>query len=111
MKRLFKWICRLVGKLFSKEKLYGYQIVEDMPEKLNDDIIYIFDHMGFHWQLVMICPCGCKTPLHLNLNKDDKPCWTYSVDASKKISISPSLHRKSGCNSHFFVRKSKIDWC
>jgi hypothetical protein len=60
--------------------------------------------------LVFRCPCGCHTDIFLNLLKDAKPIWRFHISKKNKITITPSIWRKVGCKSHFFIRKGKIEW-
>lgn len=46
----------------------------------------------------LICPCGCGALITLNLYPYLKPSWKISG-----TSISPSIHRKIGCKSHFTI--------
>ena len=107
MKKLLKWLLRPRGK----KKIYRYEIVEELPGKIKQGIVYIFNNNEYHWQIAMLCPCRCKTVLYLNLVDDIHPYWKYRVDRHDRISISPSLYRKTGCRSHFFLRNGKIEWC
>lgn len=84
--------------------------VDELPENVNEKTIYIIGDSSQPWLLAFNCPCGCHNLIQLNLLKDADPCWKYKVTRKKKINISPSVWRTTGCKSHFFVRKSKIDW-
>jgi len=61
--------------------------------------------------LAFKCPCGCDTTIFLNLLFDAKPRWKYYITKKGNISISPSVWRKVGCKSHFYIRESRISWC
>ncbi|WP_394341525.1 DUF6527 family protein [Albibacterium indicum] len=58
----------------------------------------------------MLCPCGCKNILHMNLMEEESPCWSYSINKKNIITIRPSVNRIVGCKSHFFVREGKVVW-
>ncbi|MGM9773992.1 MAG: DUF6527 family protein [Candidatus Egerieousia sp.] len=51
------------------------------------------------------------TKVELNLNKESSPSWTLKWHVFGTISFSPSIWRKNGCRSHFFLKKSLIYWC
>ncbi len=106
LKRLFNW---LIGLIKPKD-VYKYKYVDDVPETINSGIIYIVGNKGYYWQAIMPCPCGCKEKLYINFIEDQHPCWTYEIEDSKKITLYPSLWRKTGCKSHFFIRKGKTVW-
>lgn len=84
--------------------------VDELPEMVTDKVIYIVGEMNFPWLLAFKCPCGCQNLIQLNLLKDVEPCWRFKIDKKKKINIYPSVWRINGCKSHFFIRKSKIQW-
>jgi Family of unknown function (DUF6527) len=104
--KLLKWY----NKFFKKEKLYQYKFVEDVPDLLKLGTLYIINNNNFPWQVAMLCPCGCKKILHMNLMKDHNPRWRFKIDNKNKISLHPSIWRTVGCKSHFFVKKGKILW-
>ncbi len=85
-------------------------MVEDLPEKVSSRVIYIIGGKANLWLLALKCPCGCHSLIQLNLLKDSNPCWSYKITAMKRISVSPSIWKTTGCKSHFFVRESKIIW-
>jgi hypothetical protein len=98
------------NRLFKKEKRYKYKYVEDVPDELKPANLYIISNDTFYWQVAMLCPCGCKKTLHLNLIKGNHPKWSFDIDKKKRISLHPSIDRTVGCKSHFWVRKGKIIW-
>ena len=87
-------------------KTYSTQKCEDTPEKMNSHIIYLIDD----WSLAFKCPCGCSSNIYLNILPDASPKWSYKIK-NRKINISPSIRRKKGCKSHFWIEKGKIVWC
>ncbi len=104
VRKLLNWFKKLLW-----EK-YKYQFVNDVPCIIEPHVIYIVQNNGYAWQLVMLCPCGCKKNLHMNLTQEYKPYWKFKIDKRKRISLHPSIHRMVGCKSHFFIRKAKIVW-
>jgi hypothetical protein len=104
IRKLLKWI----NSLFIRA--YTFEFMEDIPDILNSKVVYFIGHEGYYWQAAMICPCGCKKIIQLNLITDHKPYWKYKIERNKKITLVPSVHRMVGCKSHFFVRNGKIIW-
>lgn len=84
--------------------------VEDIPDRISENTIFIVQDGNFPELLSFECPCGCKAKIILNLLPDASPKWSYIIDEQGKIDIYPSISRKIGCKSHFFVRESDIDW-
>jgi len=105
-RKLYKWLL----KLFRKERLYSYQFVDDVPDKLKSGTAYLVSNQGYVWQCVMLCPCGCNQILYTNLMEEYHPYWKYMLKG-KTISLRPSIDRLVGCRSHFFLTDGKIIWC
>jgi Family of unknown function (DUF6527) len=106
-----KWVKKIISKLvkwFKPKHRIEYQ--EELPVLLNDKTIYIVGHPDNPWLIAFKCPCGCNSIIHLNLLVDAEPKWRFRITSKKRLNISPSVWRTKGCNSHFFVRNSKIDW-
>ena len=107
IKKLLRWWKRL----FSREKKYSHAFVDDVPDHPDNKTIYLITHQEYCWQIVMICPCGCRKLLYMNAIKDHPPYWRFEIHGKYNVSLHPSIHRQVGCKSHFFVRRGKIDWC
>ncbi|MFD1328853.1 DUF6527 family protein [Mycoplana ramosa] len=59
----------------------------------------------------MICPCGCRAVLHMNLLPDERPCWRVTRHMDGSTSLHPSVWRQKECKSHFWFRKGRVKWC
>jgi hypothetical protein len=59
----------------------------------------------------MICPCGCKEVINLNLLKTVRPRWSVKEHPDRTVTLTPSVWRQKGCRSHFFLRRGRIEWC
>jgi hypothetical protein len=107
LKKLRNWIeC-----IFQSKKYYKYRFVNDVPDHLRKTVIYFVANQGYPWEIVMICPCGCAKLIYLNLLKEYSPYWRYDIDHNKKVSLYPSIHRTTGCKSHFFIKEGTVIWC
>jgi Family of unknown function (DUF6527) len=84
--------------------------VDNYPKKVAPRTVYIVCDGPITDTIIFKCPCGCKADIYLNLLKDTRPNWSYFLDVRDKVTISPSIWRKAGCKSHFFVRKGRICW-
>lgn len=82
-----------------------------LPRRLAPQAVYILFEDGDPWQASMICPCGCKSVLEMNLLPDDHPVWKADVRPNIPATLHPSVWRKIGCESHFFIRDGRIIWC
>ncbi|WP_111308884.1 DUF6527 family protein [Confluentibacter sediminis] len=110
--RLFNWFFSLFKlKKISLIRHYKLIIVPELPENPNEKTLYVEGNkiLKDYWYALLICPCGCKEKIMLNLMDDAKPCWTLKIKKSD-FSISPSIWRTKNCKSHFWLRNRKIIW-
>ncbi|WP_445731075.1 DUF6527 family protein [Mariniflexile sp.] len=56
------------------------------------------------------CPCGCQSIINLNLLKETFPCWDFHIRNNSLITLSPSIRRLIGCQSHFFLKNGNVIW-
>lgn len=92
-------------------KDYHIKITDDLPEELESQIIYVVGDSNHPQYAIFLCPCGCGRSIELNLNPESSPRWKLKWHLLGTISLSPSIWRKSGCWSHFFLKHSKVLWC
>jgi len=88
-------------------------IVEDdtPPEKLHRKNLTLARDDGEDWSVAFKCPCGCEKRIELMLIEEVKPNWALSIDEKNRPTLIPSVWLQTGCKSHFWVRKGKINWC
>jgi hypothetical protein len=108
MKKFFEKYTPDFIQIWFKKK-YGFRNVNDIPTIIDSKFIYIVREGTEPETLVFECPCGCGAPVYLNLLKDTTPHWTYEIER-KTITIFPSVVRKKGCQSHYWIKKGKIIW-
>lgn len=89
---------------------YTYELVMDVPTNLVLRKIFIVKDGNLPELLAFKCPCGCEADIFLNLLNDASPLWNYNFAKNGNINVYPSVWRKIGCKSHFFIRNGKIDW-
>ena len=85
--------------------------VEELPDQLDQKMVYILGEGKYRWFAAMVCPCGCGATLQMSLLPDAKPRWRLIEHPDKTISLEPSVWRQIGCRSHFFLRRGSIEWC
>jgi hypothetical protein len=85
--------------------------VDEFPDTLKPSIVYVSGEGQHLWAAAMKCPCGCGDVIELNLLKKVRPCWSVEEHPDGSVSLTPSVWRRKGCGSHFFVRHGRIDWC
>ena len=91
---------------------YRTEVVDgDLPKRLQSRTLYIVEEDGFAEQAAMICPCGCKRILQMNLLTDERPCWRVTRHDDGTATLHPSVWRKKDCQSHFWFRRGRVQWC
>jgi hypothetical protein len=118
--RFFRWIIDFWDLFWSKKTeivktekdspKFQIEYVEDVPESISDRLIFIVQDGNEPELLAFKCPCGCDADIILNLLKDASPRWSYELNDKGTIDIYPSVWKKVGCKSHFFVKDSNIKW-
>jgi len=89
---------------------YRMVLVQDPPDFVAADTLYLVGEYEDYWQAVLACPCGCKANIQLPMSPNTRPQWKFSGTNSKPT-LTPSVWRKSGCRSHFILRNGKVNWC
>ncbi len=85
-------------------------VVEETPDNAVGGILYLFRTSGEPWGLGFVCPCGCGELIELNLMPEVRPCWKVKMHWDSTPSLHPSVWRKVGCRSHFWLREGKVRW-
>lgn len=96
--------------LFLLGKRIIFSFVEELPDDLRKNVLYIVVEDGDQWHASLICPCGCGEVTHLNLLPDERPCWKIADHNDGTGSLSPSIWRKVGCRSHYWLTKGRVHW-
>ena len=85
--------------------------VEDAPDAPRFGKVYIIGGREYPFQAVMDCPCGCGSPIWLDLVSGGGPYWTAREGRSRVASLKPSVWRADSCHSHFILRDGRVRWC
>jgi hypothetical protein len=101
-RRIYNWIVPPYATLVVQEAL---------PRQLKRRTLYVVQEDGFDEQAAMVCPCGCRSILHMNLLPDERPCWRLARHDDGTASLHPSVWRKKECRSHFWFRWGRVEWC
>lgn len=108
--RIARWFRRLWGKYGPARRLQiieGDTLPTDLPAR---DLVLMRDD-GDDWSVGMRCPCGCGDKIELMILREARPRWDIRANKAGQPSLHPSVWRKSGCRSHFWVREGRILWC
>lgn len=99
-------ISHLRGRVAPKRVVFA----GDEPDALEDDTLVLLGEAGHLWALILNCPCGCGDRVHLSLHREGRPRWRVREHWDGSLSVSPSIWRKTGCKSHFFIQRGRIEW-
>lgn len=107
----FKFINRLISWLF-KDQIYIVKYYKKDEEfEFNTNELTIFGGKGYNKWAHLICPCGCNEIINLSLMKSHNPHWYLKIDNFSRPTLYPSIWKKDGCESHFWIKKGKLIWC
>lgn len=89
-----------------------YYLIEssEIPEFLKEETVYLIKEGQQRLHAALLCPCGCRSQINLNLLPDSYPYWKIRKIKKQTLTIYPSIWKLSGCKSHFFIRKGKVVW-
>lgn len=111
--KFIRWMWTAVLSWFGRrqERPLKTVVVEELPDRLEAKTVYVAGENGHLWFVAMICPCGCGETLQMSLLKNVRPRWNVTQHQDGTVSLSPSVWRKVGCCSHFFLVHGRIQWC
>jgi hypothetical protein len=98
------------GALQPAPLCFRVELVDEQPDLLSRDRCYLVGEGEHRWFAAFSCPCGCTAPVVLNLLPGMRPRWRVEVHPDETVSISPSIARHVGCESHFFIRRGRVEW-
>lgn len=84
--------------------------VDEVPDEIEENVLYYIGEVEFKWLLSFKCPCGCKDIIQLNLLKEGNPRWRVKIHDDGDVSVYPSVNRQINCHSHFNITKNSVRW-
>jgi hypothetical protein len=105
-----KWLRRAWDRFGPRR---GLKILEgdSLPERLPRRDLVLAREGDEDWCVGMRCPCGCGQSIELLLVREAKPRWDLLIDPSGHPSLRPSVWLQTGCRSHFWLRRGRVEWC
>lgn len=110
-KEFLRWIERVFRQTRHDAERFRFEKVENLPPLLSDKKLYLIGDADCEWAAAMLCPCGCRSIIHLSLAPDSRPSWRFREHRDGTVSLLPSVWRTVGCRSHFVLYKGCIIWC
>ncbi|MEO1700632.1 MAG: DUF6527 family protein [Pseudomonadota bacterium] len=108
-----KWFRKLWSWVFDRtpDLVLRWHEGDTPPNDIKPRELVIAREGDEFWAAAFLCPCKCGERIELALFPEAKPSWKLTNAASKSPTLYPSVWRKVGCKSHFWVRDGKIKWC
>lgn len=107
--QLWVWVCSWFRRT---KKPLNTVLVEELPDSLNPNVVYVLGQGKHRWFVALVCPCGCGKMLQVSLLAGSTPRWRLIEHADDgTVTLEPSVWREIGCRSHFFLRRGRIQWC
>jgi len=83
---------------------FSHQIVEFVPERLEEGVLYISHR---YKTAIHKCACGCGEEIVTPLNPADWSIWIEDGNAT----LEPSIGNWSlDCQSHYYIREGNVVW-
>lgn len=79
-------------------------------DKLPAGILHIVGGPTYRKWAYLVCPCGCGECIMLSLATKGHPRWQVKLDWLLRPTVEPSVWQTTGCCSHFWIRRGRIEW-
>ena len=96
---------RSVDRPYPRLHRISPQWVHERPAHFEHGTLYIQPSSRVTYHL---CPCGCGTPVYVDLHPDGWRMEYNGIDVSLWPSVG-NYHQK--CQSHYFIVDNKVEWC
>lgn len=80
------------------------------PDTVGSGVVHIVHVNGKHRWAMLRCPCGCGDVITLSLQPIHNPHWRVVGNSPEEPGLHPSIWRKNGCHSHFWIAKGQVHW-
>src|SRR5258706_7892587 len=104
------WLRKTLRHLQKKTVPLRTIVVNEAPEPLQPNLLYLVGTRHHPWAVIFLCPSGCKAAIELNLLPEARPCWRIRKHWDSTVTLYPSVDRVTGCKSHFWIRRGTIEW-
>ena len=103
---------RLIFNLLAARRRYRTEWVEDLPDDIQRETVYIIGGRQHPFYAAVVCPRrACRQVIHLDLSDDVDRRWHLNEHKDGSISIRPSVHVTAmRCGCHYWFRNGRIRW-
>lgn len=103
---LTRIVARALGDGFYIRKVNHYGRGDNISEKE----LLVVGGLNYSKWVHFKCPCGCGDIINLSLMKGRRPNWVLKVSFLGQPTLYPSVWKKDGCESHFWITKGSVIW-
>ena len=105
---MFRWIFNI----WARFRLYSTEWVEDLPDDLQENTVYIIGGRKHPFYAAIVCPRkACRQVVHVDVSSQVDKRWRIIEHVDGQISLSPSIHVTGlPCRCHYWLRKGRIVW-
>ena len=103
----------LVNRFWENKPQYRTQWVEDLPDDLQKNTIYIIGGRAYPYYAAVTCPRKhCKQIIHLEISGQFRKRWRVTEHEDGSLTLSPSVYvNKLPCRCHYWLRQGRVVWC
>jgi len=107
------WFIKLLRRLGVLRADLLVERCAEFPDKLPKDraVLLLVEDGGTQKWACLACPGGCGVAINLALNPNHRPRWSISVDFWRRPTVKPSVHQRTKCGCHFWIKKGRVEWC
>jgi hypothetical protein len=99
-------------RLLPRPQYLSYIVSEHpTPDEIKDGMMLVVKDGTLEKWACFRCPCGCGQRIQLSLSQTRRPRWAVLTDWLSRPTVHPSVRQLSGCKSHFWIKRGKIEWC
>ena len=112
MKETLNKIALMALNFLEQFRKYRTEWVEDLPEHITKNTIYIIGGRKYPFYAVVTCPRKkCKKLPHLEISHKFEKRWKVTETKQGVLSLNPSIYiTDSSCKCHYWVKKGHIVW-
>ncbi len=91
--------------IFEETKPNQFEGDSSFPEQLEIGKVYFYKE----WSIsVHLCPCGCGDKVYLPFKETNVSGEYWGLSSN---TFTPSIFKRLGCKSHYFIKNGLVQWC
>ena len=103
---------RLIFNLLAGRRRYRTEWVEDLPENVRRETVYVIGGRRHPFSAAIVCPRrACRQVIHLDLSSKVQKPWRLREHQDGSVTLRPSVHVTAmPCNCHYWFREGRVRW-